>query len=113
MSIVAVIPARYGSRRFPGKPLADICGKPMVQHVYERAKSSTLVGQIMVATDDDRIVEAVRKFGGEVVLTSPDHRTGTERVAEVARGMEAEIIVNIQGTSRSSGVRSSMRPLSP
>jgi len=65
MSVVAVIPARYGSSRFPGKPLADICGKPMVQHVYERAKSATLVGEIMVATDDDRIAEAVRKFGGE------------------------------------------------
>lgn len=97
MRVVAVIPARYGSSRFPGKPLADICGKPMVQHVYERAKSATLVGEIMVATDDDRIAEAVRKFGGEVVLTSPDHRTGTERVAEVAGGREAEIIVNIQG----------------
>jgi len=90
MSVVAVIPARYGSSRFPGKPLADICGKPMVQHVYERAKSATLVGEIMVATDDDRIAEAVRKFGGEVVLTSPDHRTGTERVAEVVRGREGD-----------------------
>jgi 3-deoxy-manno-octulosonate cytidylyltransferase (CMP-KDO synthetase) len=69
----------------------------MIQHVYERAKTATLVGEIMVATDDDRIAEAVRKFGGEVVMTSPQHRTGTERVAEVARGMEAEIIINIQG----------------
>jgi len=97
MTIAAVIPARYHSSRFPGKPLVDICGKPMVQHVYERAKESTLVGEIMVATEDDRIADVVRKFGGKVVMTSPDHSTGTERVAEVARGIEAEIIANIQG----------------
>jgi 3-deoxy-manno-octulosonate cytidylyltransferase (CMP-KDO synthetase) len=97
MSIVAVIPARYGSSRFPGKPLADIRGKPMVQHVYERAKTATLVGDVMVATDDGRIADAVRNFGGKAVMTSPAHRTGTERVAEVAGGVEAEIIVNIQG----------------
>jgi 3-deoxy-manno-octulosonate cytidylyltransferase (CMP-KDO synthetase) len=69
----------------------------MVQHVYERTKESTLVGEIIVATEDDRIADVVRKFGGKVVMTSPDHRTGTERVAEVARGIEAEIIANIQG----------------
>ena len=114
MSIVAVIPARYGSSRFPGKPLADICGKPMVQHVYERAKSATLVGEIVVATDDDRIAEAVRKFGGEVVLTSPEHRTGTERVAEVVRGREADIVVNIQGDEpliRGEIIDAAIRPL--
>jgi 3-deoxy-manno-octulosonate cytidylyltransferase (CMP-KDO synthetase) len=97
MTIAAVIPARYHSRRFPGKPLVDICGKPMVQHVYERAKESTLVGEVIVATEDDRIADAVQKFGGKVVMTSPDHRTGTERVAEVAQGIEAEIIADIQG----------------
>ena len=86
MTIVAVIPARYHSSRFPGKPLADICGKPMVQHVYERASSAVLVDEILVATDDARIADAVRKFGGKAVMTSPDHRTGTERVAEVASG---------------------------
>ena len=97
MTITAVIPARYHSSRFPGKPLVDICGKPMVQHVYERAQMSTLVTDIIVATDDARIADVVRKFGGKSVMTSPDHRTGTERVAEVAGGIEAEIIVNIQG----------------
>ena len=97
MAIAAVIPARYHSSRFPGKPLADICGKPMVQHVYERAKESTLVGETIVATEDTRIADVVRKFGGKVVMTSPGHRTGTERVAEVAGGIEAEIIANIQG----------------
>lgn len=97
MAIAAVIPARYHSSRFPGKPLADICGKPMVQHVYERAKESTLVGETIVATEDARIADVVRKFGGKVVMTSPGHRTGTERVAEVAGGIEAEIIANIQG----------------
>ena len=97
MTIAAVIPARYHSSRFPGKPLADICGKPMVQHVYERAKESALVGETIVATEDARIADVVRKFGGKVVMTSPGHRTGTERVAEVAGGIEAEIIANIQG----------------
>ncbi len=97
MTIAAVIPARYHSSRFPGKPLVDICGKPMVQHVYERAKESTLVGEIIVATEDDRIADVVRKFGGKVVMTSPGHRTGTERVAEGARRIAAEIIANIQG----------------
>lgn len=97
MAIAAVIPARYHSSRFSGKPLVDICGKPMVQHVYERAKGSTLLGQIIVATEDARIADVVRKFGGKVVMTSPDHRTGTKRVAEVAGGIEAQIIANIQG----------------
>ncbi len=69
----------------------------MIQHVYERAKESTLVGEVIVATEDDRIADVVREFGGNVMMTSPDHRTGTERVAEVARGIEAEIIANVQG----------------
>lgn len=114
MTIAAVIPARYHSRRFPRKPLVDICGKPMVQHVYERAKESTLVCEIIVATEDDRIADLVRKFGGKVVITSPDQRTGTERVAEVARGIEAEIIANIQGDEpliRDGIINEAIRPM--
>jgi 3-deoxy-manno-octulosonate cytidylyltransferase (CMP-KDO synthetase) len=114
MTIVAVIPARYGSSRFPGKPLVDICGKPMIQHVYERARTATLVGETMVATDDARIADAVRDFGGTVVMTSPDHRTGTERVAEVARGIKAQIIANIQGDEpliRGDIIDEAIRPL--
>ncbi len=114
MTITAVIPARYHSSRFPGKPIVDICGKPMVQHVYERAKSSSLVAEVIVATDDARIADVVRKFGGKVVMTSPDHRTGTERVAEVARGIEAEIIANIQGDEpliRGEIIDEAIRPL--
>ena len=114
MAIAAVIPARYHSSRFPGKPLVDICGKPMVQHVYERAKRSTLVAEIIVATEDARIADVVRKFGGKVVMTSPDHRTGTERVAEVAGEIGAEIIANIQGDEpliRGEIIDEAIRPL--
>ena len=114
MAIVAVIPARYHSTRFPGKPLVDIRGKPMIQHVYEGARASTLVDDVMVATDDARIADAVRKFGGKVVMTSPDHRTGTERVAEVAEGLGAEIIANIQGDEpliRGEIIDEAMKPL--
>jgi 3-deoxy-manno-octulosonate cytidylyltransferase (CMP-KDO synthetase) len=86
----------------------------MVQHVYERAKSAALVGEILVATDDARIADAVRKFGGKAVMTSPGHRTGTERVAEVAVGLEAEIIANIQGDEpliRGDSIDEAIRPL--
>lgn len=91
-----MIPARYASTRLPGKVLADIAGKPMVQHVYERA-SGAKVQDVIVATDDARVQEAVRAFGGTVVMTSPEHRSGTDRLAEVAREMECDIVVNIQG----------------
>jgi 3-deoxy-manno-octulosonate cytidylyltransferase (CMP-KDO synthetase) len=97
MKTVAVIPARYGSTRFEGKPLADILGKPMIQWVCEGVSQSKLIEKVIVATDDQRILEAVQQFGGNVVMTSPDHSTGTDRVAEVARKLRAEIIVNIQG----------------
>ena len=97
MRVVGVIPSRYDSTRLPGKPLADICGKPMIQYVYERATGSKLLGNVIVATDDERIVEAVQGFGGEVALTSPDHPNGTSRVAEVARNMDTDIVINIQG----------------
>lgn len=95
--ISAVIPARYGSSRFEGKPLADILGKPMIQYVYEGVRESKLIDEVIVATDDQRIMEAVQSFGGKAVMTSPAHFTGTDRVAEVAGKLKSEIIVNVQG----------------
>ena len=95
--ISAVIPARYGSTRFVGKPLADILGKPMIQYVYEGVCQSKLIDEVIVATDDQRIMEAVKSFGGKAVMTSPTHFTGTDRVAEVAKKLKSEIIVNVQG----------------
>jgi len=97
MKIVGIIPARYGSTRLEGKPLKDICGKPMIQHVYEAAQGAKLLDQIYVATDDQRIVDAVAHFGGNVRLTSPDHKTGTDRIAEVAANLAVDIVVNLQG----------------
>jgi 3-deoxy-manno-octulosonate cytidylyltransferase (CMP-KDO synthetase) len=97
MKIIGIIPARYGSTRLEGKPLKDICGKPMIQYVYEAAQKVDLLTKVVVATDDQRIVEAVEKFGGQAHLTSVDHKTGTDRIAEVARNIEADIVVNIQG----------------
>jgi 3-deoxy-manno-octulosonate cytidylyltransferase (CMP-KDO synthetase) len=92
-----VLPARYGSTRFPGKPLVEISGKPLVEWVYRRASQIDGVGELVVATDDRRIADAVESFGGNVVLTSGHHETGTDRVAEIARGSDREIIVNLQG----------------
>ncbi|MFC2164446.1 3-deoxy-manno-octulosonate cytidylyltransferase [Acidobacteriota bacterium] len=92
-----IIPARYGSRRFPGKPLAEILGKPMIQWVYEGAKQANSLKNVIVATDDDRIVQACNAFGAEVWMTSPSHSSGTDRVAEVACQIESPIIINIQG----------------
>jgi 3-deoxy-manno-octulosonate cytidylyltransferase (CMP-KDO synthetase) len=95
--VVVVIPARYGSTRLPGKPLVSLNGQPMVQRVYARAKLARRVDRVIVATDDDRILQAVTSFGGEARMTRTDHRTGTERVAEVAAHVEGEIFVNVQG----------------
>lgn len=114
MKIVAIIPARYGSTRFEGKPLADILGKPMIQWVYEGVCQSRLIGDVIIATDDLRILEAVQGFGGKAVMTSPDHPTGTDRVAEVARGIRSEIIVNVQGDEpliKGSIIDKAIRPL--
>ena len=97
MKIVGMIPARYGSTRLAGKPLKDICGKPMIQHVYEAAQGARFLDEVYVATDDQRIVDAVAHFGGHVRLTSPDHKTGTDRIAEVAATLAADIVVNLQG----------------
>lgn len=92
-----VIPARYGSTRFPGKPLALIKGRPMIQWVYEAARGARRLERVIVATDDERIVAACRGFGAEAVMTSPDLRSGTERVAEVSHNIDNKIIINIQG----------------
>lgn len=96
-SVVIVVPARYGSVRLPGKPLLQLAGKPMIQRVYERAKLAKMASRVIVAADDQRIVDAVAAFGGEARMTRPDHRTGTERVAEVAAHTEGEVFVNVQG----------------
>jgi 3-deoxy-manno-octulosonate cytidylyltransferase (CMP-KDO synthetase) len=96
-TIIAIIPARYGSTRFPGKSLALIEGKPMIQWVYERTKKSQLVNRVVVATDDERIRKAVAGFGGEAIMTSAGHPTGTDRIAEVAREIQCDIVVNVQG----------------
>jgi len=95
--VIVVIPSRYGSTRLPGKPLVPLAGKPMVQHVYERAKQAQTVHRVMVATDDQRIVDAVKAFGGEARMTRADHRTGTERIAEVAVHEPGDVFVNVQG----------------
>jgi len=94
---VAVIPARWASVRFPGKALAEVAGKPLIQHVWERARLLKSVERVLVATDDDRIAAAVGAFGGTVVMTSPRHPSGTDRVAEAMRGDPAELVVNLQG----------------
>lgn len=97
MKVIGIIPARYGSRRFPGKPLALLEGKPMIQWVYERAAKSKYLSRIIVATDDVRIMQVVWNFGGEAMLTSKNARSGTDRIAEVAKKMVGDIVVNIQG----------------
>ena len=97
MKVVAVIPARYASSRFPGKALADLAGKPMVQHVVERAAEAKTVDRVLVATDDERIAAAVRAFGTEAVLTDPGHPSGTDRIAEVIREIPCDLVVNVQG----------------
>ena len=95
--VIAVIPARWASTRFPGKPLTLLCGHPMIEYVYRRVSRSELVDSVCVATDDERIADAVRGFGGEVKMTRDDHSSGTDRVAEVAAGEDAGVVVNIQG----------------
>lgn len=98
--VVAIIPARYKSNRFEGKPLARICGKPMIQHVVERARQIPVLSRVVVATDDSRIADCVAEVGGEVVMTRSDHISGTDRLAEAAEKMgiaDQDIVVNIQG----------------
>ncbi|MEK6757477.1 MAG: 3-deoxy-manno-octulosonate cytidylyltransferase [Bacteroidota bacterium] len=95
--IVGVIPARYASQRLPGKPLVDLLGKPMVQRVYEQAKKAKLLNRVVVATDDQRIVGVVQAFGGDVVMTSAEIKSGSDRVAAVAMMIDGDIFVNVQG----------------
>ncbi len=97
MDIIAVIPARYASTRLPGKPLLDICGKPMIQHVYERVSKVPLFREVLVATDDERIYHAVNAFGGKACMTSPACPSGSDRLIEVARSHSADVYLNVQG----------------
>ncbi len=97
MKVLGVIPARFRSTRLEGKILADICGKPMVRHVYERALKARCLDEVLVATDDERILAAVERFGGKAVMTAESHTSGTDRVAEVAAGTDADVVVNVQG----------------
>ena len=100
MGVVAIIPARFASTRLPGKPLANQTGKFLIQHVYERAAAARRISRCLVATDDERILSAVRSFGGEAVMTRADHPSGTDRIAEVVTGlpgMPTDIVLNIQG----------------
>jgi 3-deoxy-manno-octulosonate cytidylyltransferase (CMP-KDO synthetase) len=96
-SVAVVLPARYHSSRFPGKPLAVVAGKPLIEWVYRRASEIQGVSRVVVATDHEHIASAVKSFGGAVVMTSGDHATGTDRVAEVATALDDELIVNLQG----------------
>ncbi|MBX3124870.1 MAG: 3-deoxy-manno-octulosonate cytidylyltransferase [Nitrospira sp.] len=96
-SVTVVIPARYGSSRFPGKPLIDLMGKPMIQHVYEQAKACRVVDDVLVATDDDRIKRAVEGFGGQVLMMTEPYRTGTDRVAAVAKSRGGDCYIDLQG----------------
>lgn len=98
MKILGIIPSRYASTRFPGKPLIDIEGKSMIQRVYEQASKTNCLAEVVVATDDDRIVQEVKNFGGNYLITSPHHQSGTDRCAEVAEALsDFQIIINIQG----------------
>jgi 3-deoxy-manno-octulosonate cytidylyltransferase (CMP-KDO synthetase) len=112
---VVVIPARYDSSRLPGKVLADIGGEPMIVHVYRRAAATTGVDAVIVATDDERVVKAVEAVGGIACLTRADHRTGTDRVAEIAEALDCEIVVNLQGDEpliHPEMIRATIEPLS-
>jgi len=97
MSAIVVIPARYASTRFPGKPLALLKGRPIIQHVYQNSLNARLASEVIVATDSETIFETVMSFGGKAVITSPDHQSGTDRIAEVAAAMNCDIMVNVQG----------------
>ncbi len=97
MKVSAIIPARYASQRLPGKPLLEIAGQPMIVHVYERVKLSQCLDDVIVATDDERIASVIRSVGGTVAMTRADHESGTDRVAEVARELSSDLIINVQG----------------
>ena len=97
MRTIAVIPARFRSKRLPGKPLADIHGKTLIEHVYQRASQARRVARVLVATDDERIFNAVTDFGGEAVMTSAEHPSGSDRIAEAVADIDVDLVVNVQG----------------
>ncbi|MBQ0066696.1 MAG: 3-deoxy-manno-octulosonate cytidylyltransferase [Phascolarctobacterium sp.] len=98
MKTICIIPARYASTRLPGKPLKLIAGKPMIQRVYEQAQKADCLSDVIVATDDERVCDAVKNFGGKVMMTDPKHRSGTDRLAEVALSYkDVDVIINVQG----------------
>ena len=97
MKAIGIIPARYASTRFPGKPLVEIAGKPMIEHVYRRTSAAGSLAEVWIATDDERIRQAAETFGGRVVMTRDDHPSGTDRIAEAAARLEADVVVNVQG----------------
>jgi 3-deoxy-manno-octulosonate cytidylyltransferase (CMP-KDO synthetase) len=114
LAIVAIIPARFGSTRLPGKPLSDIHGKPMIQHVHDRVRRARGLDRVLVATDDARIAEAVAAFGGEAVMTSTRHATGTDRLAEAVLATDADVVVNVQGDEPlvdPAGIEAALSPL--
>jgi 3-deoxy-manno-octulosonate cytidylyltransferase (CMP-KDO synthetase) len=114
LAIVAIIPARFGSTRLPGKPLSDIHGKPMIQRVHERVRLARGLDRVLVATDDERIAAAVAGFGGEVVMTSTRHATGTDRLAEAVLHTDADVVVNVQGDEPlvdPAGIEAALEPL--
>lgn len=114
MHVTAIIPARFASSRLPGKPLLELAGKPMILHVVERAKQVKAIQRVIVATDDERIFAAVKEAGEEAWMTSPAHQTGTDRLAEVAAQLAADIIVNVQGDEpfiEPSTIESALQPL--
>lgn len=114
MRCVIVIPARMGSTRFPGKPLCDLLGKPMVQWVHEAALKAEVADRVLIATPDVEIMEAASSFGAEAILTSNDHQTGTDRIAEVAEHVDADVYVNVQGDEpliRPESIRACAQPL--
>ena len=114
MNITAIIPARYASSRLPGKPLLEIDGKPMILHVVARAQSVSAISRVIVATDDERIFQVVTAAGAEAIMTSPAHQTGTDRLAEVAAQLDAEVIVNVQGDEpfiASATIEAALQPL--
>ena len=95
---IAIIPARFNSTRFPGKPIVEIDGKTLIEHVYRRVQQASLVNRVMIATDDRRIADAVEGFGGTAIMTRDDHPSGTDRLAEAAEGLEPDaLVVNVQG----------------
>ncbi len=96
MEVIGVIPARYASTRFEGKVLADILGKPMIQHVWERAKQASVLDDLIIACDDERVANTAREFGAKVVMTSKDHTCGTDRISEVVNPLDVKIVLNIQ-----------------